>query len=158
MLGAELYRILKSDLFANRIFCGVYAVDKLPKRVCHHPAAYIINTDVSKGPGEHWVAVYFDGLGNAEFWDSYGFSSKRYPPISRFIKNNSFRQLHNSLVLQSPVSRSCGHFCLTFVLQKARGVTLRAIQSKFVPFNLTTNDTRARGLSRPLHNALSLSS
>jgi hypothetical protein len=39
--------------------------------VLHYPSAYVVNSDRSDGPGEHWIAVYFCKDGCAEFFDSY---------------------------------------------------------------------------------------
>jgi hypothetical protein len=32
----------------------------------------IVNTDPHNKPGSHWVAIYGDGDGHTEFFDSYG--------------------------------------------------------------------------------------
>ena len=41
-----------------------------------YPSSFVINLDPSYRPGSHWVAVYFDKNGVAEYFDSLA----GYPP------------------------------------------------------------------------------
>ena len=45
-------------------------MDQLEKPV--FSSAYVINSDPSSEPGEHWIAVYFHKRGRGEYFDSYG--------------------------------------------------------------------------------------
>ena len=64
----------------------VCAKDLLPDIKPIHTKAYIVNTDLSDDPGEHWVAVYFRDK-KVIYFDSYGMSpDKDY--ILPFIKRN----------------------------------------------------------------------
>ena len=48
-------------------------VDLLPKhRLRRTPRLFIVNTDESTGPGEHWVLVFFTGHNRGIYFDSYG--------------------------------------------------------------------------------------
>ena len=66
----QIERLLKKDLKSKTIFKKVCALDQLEKPT--FPSAYVINSDPSSKPGEHWVAVYFDKRGRGEYFDSYG--------------------------------------------------------------------------------------
>ena len=66
----QIERLLKKGLKSKTIFKKVCALDQLEKPT--FPSAYVINSDPSSEPGEHWVAVYFDKRGRGEYFDSYG--------------------------------------------------------------------------------------
>ena len=66
----QIERLLKKDLKSKTIFKKVCALDQLEKPT--FPSAYVINSDPSSKPEEHWVAVYFDKRGRGEYFDSYG--------------------------------------------------------------------------------------
>ena len=66
----QIERLLKKDLKSKTIFKKVCALDQLEKPT--FSSAYVINSDPSSKPGEHWVAVYFDKRGRGEYFDSYG--------------------------------------------------------------------------------------
>ena len=150
MNNKEITTLLKSDPRARRVFKGVFPRDRLPTTINNNnnnlPSAYIINTDRSSGPGEHWVCVWFDGHGRAEYFDSFGL-----PPtlvaIQNFISRNSYvRSNYNQRLCQSLVSSACGLYVLYYVLMKSRGASLFRIQQPFHPHNLRTNDTKVRTL------------
>ena len=78
----------------------VCAKDLLPEKKPLDMKAYIVNTDISTDPGEHWVAIYFR-RDQVIYFDSYG-----RPPdeqyVLPFIERNSTRWIHNTECLQSP--------------------------------------------------------
>ena len=49
----------------------VCAKDLLPEKKPLDMKAYIVNTDISTDPGEHWVAIYFR-RDQVIYFDSYG--------------------------------------------------------------------------------------
>ena len=72
-----------------RVKGEVCAKDLLPEKKPLDMKAYIVNTDISTDPGEHWVAIYV-GIDQVIFFDSYG-----RPPeeqyVLPFIQRNSTR-------------------------------------------------------------------
>ena len=85
--------------------------------------AYIVNTDLSDDPGEHWVAVYFRD-NRVIYFDSYGMSpDKDY--ILPFIKRNSSGWIQNTEMLQDPWSKTCGMWCIYIIHQLKRGHDLK---------------------------------
>ena len=57
-------------------FGGVLAQDELKLEYNKSPKFYVVNTDPSHLPGEHWVAFYTGG--RPEFFDSTGHSPRYY--------------------------------------------------------------------------------
>ena len=51
----QIERLLKKDLKSKTIFKKVCALDQLEKPT--FPSAYVINSDPSSEPGEHWVIL-----------------------------------------------------------------------------------------------------
>ena len=99
------------------------AKDLLPDRKPIHTKAYIVNTDLSDDPGEHWVAVYFRD-NRVIYFDSYGMSpDKDY--ILPFIKRNSSGWIQNTEMLQDPWSKTCGMWCIYIIHQLNRGYDLK---------------------------------
>ena len=85
---------------------------------------YIINTDTSDKPGEHWVAIYFRNNDEAIYFDSYGL-----PPLEdyilQFIQRNTRHWIYHKELLQSPWSRVCGMYCINILDQLGRGLDLK---------------------------------
>lgn len=85
----QLHRILTQDKTTRGTFDGVFAEDRLPSCI-RRPSSYVVNFDKANQPGSHWVAIYFDGCGNCEYFDSYGIEPKKNN-IRDFIKRNTTR-------------------------------------------------------------------
>ena len=135
----QIERLLKKGLKSKNIFKKVCALDQLEKST--FPSAYVINSDPSSEPGEHWVAVYFDKRGRGEYFDSYG--------LPRNMDAYSLSGwIYNRKTLQAYFSSFCGRYCVYFILFRCRGVPLHAIVSDFMS-NLTEND---RSISCFIHN------
>ena len=142
MNSKQLAAVLLRDLCSRRVFRGVYPRNKLPYFVnTRHPSAFVINTDVSSGPGEHWVAVWFDGRGKAEYFDSFGLPPL-YPDIESFILRHCRNYLYNQRMLQDLSSSMCGVYVLYFILMKSRGALMSRILSPFHPHKPQTNDRK----------------
>lgn len=119
---------------------GVFAVDKLPKKISSKKI-FIINTDPSFLPGKHWVAVFFPSNSLPEFFDSFGKPPSHYhQSIFNFlIEHNSRGFAYNSKCLQSAQSSHCGLYCLYFLHFRIRGYSFNAILERF-GLNLNHND------------------
>lgn len=115
----QLSKILERDNVTSGIFKGVFARDKLPFKIAY-PTCLIFNTDKSDGPGEHWLALYYNKSGNCYFYDPYGLPPDVYN-MKRYLHKTSKRWTWNSKQQQSLDSNLCGYFCVLFLLFKARG-------------------------------------
>ena len=100
----------------------VCAKDLLPEKKPLDMKAYIVNTDISTDPGEHWVAIYFR-RDQVIYFNSYG-----RPPeeqyVLPFLERNSSRWIHNKECLQSPWSKVCGMWCIYIIHQLNKGLDL----------------------------------
>ena len=146
MRGEELFYFLTTEPRTRRIFAGVFSRDKLPKhRLRKRPLLFVVNTDHSDGPGEHWVCIYLDPFSGAEYFDSFGI-----PPYHReiitFLCKNSKRYVYNSVVLQGPFSQTCGHYCVYYARKKSLGHTIRQILRDFRILRPHYNDHRVISL------------
>ena len=59
----------------------VVAKDTLPEVVSTYPSAFVCNTHYSDQPGEHWVAMYVDEIG--DYFDPYGQKPRHAEFIAR---------------------------------------------------------------------------
>ncbi|MCG8075025.1 MAG: hypothetical protein JAY75_02135 [Candidatus Thiodiazotropha taylori] len=114
---------LRKILYHMPVNGDVCAKDLLPEKKPLDVKAYIINTDNSDEPGEHWVALYFRG-NQAIFFDSYGMSPEE-DYILPFIKRNSRSWIQNTEPLQSPWSKNCGRWCIYIIHQLEKGLDLK---------------------------------
>lgn len=137
--------MLMSDLYARRVFKGVYPRNELPAYVTH-PSIFVINTDTSDKPGLHWVAVSFNSFGYGEYFDSFGMPPL-YEDILNFVQRHSFYPYrYNSRFLQDMMSSVCGLYVIYYVLLKSRGYSLSRILSKFSSRCQNVNDKKVAQL------------
>jgi hypothetical protein len=126
----EILNCLQQDPYARLSFEGVFPRDQLPKRKSL-PMSIVANTDTRKGPGQHWVAMYFPNYGDPIYFDSYGLP----PQNHEFADFIGFPQPYNTMQLQSPFSSTCGQHSIFFLAMTTRGYSLKQIQEAFDPKN-----------------------
>ena len=113
-------------------FYGVWPSDQLPllKRGFKLPAYFIVNTDPSDQPGEHWLALTLEKGGEATFFDSFGISpdSGFYPQsILKFLNKYSQNIKYHVGQLQDHSSKVCGHHCVYYLYHRARGLSFKQV-------------------------------
>lgn len=93
-------------------FLGVFPRDELPNVGGGGTCAFVINTDSSNLPGQHWIAVYLR-KGRAFVFDSFGES----PPLKlqNWLNNRGLEWTCNLRRVQSPESTLCGAYCIYFL-------------------------------------------
>jgi hypothetical protein len=97
-------------------FMGTFPRDLLPKtKITKRPCAFIINTDDSLNPGQHWVALFLRKNGTAEYFDSFGFSIMHNDILNFLNRNKINNVIFNSNQLQSVSMSTCGAYCVLFV-------------------------------------------
>ena len=136
----EIEGLLSRHPQASRLFAGVFPRDLLPRKIVPgSKCIFIINTDKSNRSGEHWVAVYFEGNGQAQYFDPLGL-----PPlvgdIENFIARNCEMFVYNNRHIQNFLSSSCGLYVVYFAQQKSLGVSFSKLLSVFHTTNLYRND------------------
>ena len=93
MNSLDIERILNANCLQFR---GVYSSDTLP--VGDIKGLIVCNTDPHDKPGEHWVAMYFDGE-RGEYFDSFG---RKPPKLFKDYMNKHCKQwIFNERQLQS---------------------------------------------------------
>ena len=109
----QIERKFKNDSCAKKIFKGIYPKDQLP--TVEYPGSYVVNTDPSTAPGEHWIAMFFNKQRSAEFFDSYGLHPIVYG-LTDFLDSHSSSWIYYSKTLQSLISEVCGHYTVYYIL------------------------------------------
>jgi hypothetical protein len=111
------------------------------------PLALIINTDILKNPGKHWVAVYAWKQRDkiiCDHYDSYGNNLKMYKielPITLANFNNKVHQQNNSNV--------CGLHALRFLYKRSRGASLIAY-NRLCSINPLVNDNAVKSFYKKI--------
>lgn len=127
MNSRDIERILATN---STMFRGVYSCDTLPETRVR--GLIVCNTDPQDKPGEHWIAMCFDG-DRGEYFDSFGRRPAKV--FEDYLNRHCKHWIFNDRQLQSACSRFCGHYCVYYCLLRSSGVDLRRIVSSF------TNDT-----------------
>lgn len=140
MNGEQIQTLLSLDHPTKNILHGFGTPDLPLNPPKHSPSLYVLNTDNSQGPGEHWCAVYFGGDGECcEFFDSFGFSPVLYKFDVELFKHSK-KVLFNNTQLQDLTSKTCGYYVVFFAMHRCRGLSMRAIINKFSKTDFHSND------------------
>ena len=126
----QINQIMKSYPNSKNVFLGTFALDEIPIKIMTYPACMIINNQSKNRPGEHWLAIYFDQLKRATFFDSYGFSPEYYK-LEYFLKRNSKSFIINKIIFQSYFSKYCGYYCVFFLIFMCKKYSLKKFQLLF---------------------------
>lgn len=140
MNGLEISHILSLDPYTSQYFKGFGMSDMLKLSFRNSPSAlYILNTDTSSGPGEHWCAVYFENS-KGEFFDPFGEPPESYN-FPNLIESRSFaKMIHNPIRVQSLTSTTCGQHCIFYSLNRCRGSSMKEILNMYDIRNTAKND------------------
>ena len=116
---------------------GVFPIDYLPRKLHRLPALFIINTNTSNLPGQHWKAVCISTQHTGEVFDSLAMpvSLRLQQWMNMFTKNWTF----TTVILQNPLSPTCGGYVLYFVMTRLKRKSLAACIRSFKA-NLMDND------------------
>src|ERR1700733_2901326 len=126
MNGQEIENAIRSNPMVKDIFVGVFAADQIPEK--QYPGAYVVNTDPSNQPGQHWVAFFCTESGELEAFDSFGNNPATYSKYIKEWMGTDYLVLSQS-VLQSDDSTLCGNYCLYFILLRCHGFTYEDVLS-----------------------------
>ena len=131
MTGIEIESLIRS--FANEeteaAFLGIFAMDCLPKSIPKLPALFVVNTQTSNLPGQHWKAVFIGRDKRGEVFDSLAM------PVGLLLQNwmNTYtiKWKQTKQMIQSPLSAFCGAFIAFFVLQRLRAKSMKTCLNIF---------------------------
>ena len=120
----------------------VCAADRLPKRIEHYPHGFIVNTDTFSQTGTHWCAIFIRDDKYGEFFDSYGKGPGYYNSyFSIFLRENTTSFAFNEKRIQSNQSNVCGLYCLFYLHQRFKGLSLIKVNQMFSATNFELNDS-----------------
>ena len=133
----QIEHLLNNHPETRTTFKGVYSRDTLPpKHEIIEDEFYIINYDNEGEPGSHWVSVHLSPNANNEYFDSYGWIPL-FDSFTNFM-HNCYE--HNKQQLQHPLSAVCGQYCIFYIWQRNRGLTLNEIVKLFKEGKYLIND------------------
>lgn len=136
----QLLKVGTRDKHISKTFLGVFAADRFPKQR-QLPCCYIINTDNSGKPGQHWIAIYensFTDLSQNIFFDSYGSVPSKLNALWKQFdsyerSSQDYQQRHSTV---------CGDYCLYVLKLFNMGKTLENVLSRFDRYDKEHNDER----------------
>lgn len=134
----ELSHFLRRDGYVNRAFQGIYPIDRLPSQV-YYPCAIVINTDTAEGAGKHWIALYIDSFQVGVFFNSFGVGPT-HQSVREFLVKHTVKWTYSNVQIQGVLSITCGLYCLYFLHQVARGVSVPWLLRPFDRLDLWRND------------------
>lgn len=135
MLETEISDKLKNIKF----FIGVFARDELPETSGVFPQSLVVNTDPRSQTGTHWVGIYIDENGKADYFDSYGL-----PPMCieflNYLESNAIKGFkYNRITLQCTTCVTCGEYVCAYLILRTAGIKHREFVQLFTT-NLENND------------------
>jgi hypothetical protein len=139
MNAAVLTHVLSTNSYTDTLFQGFFTPDTdLPKKF-KKPALFVLNTDESEGPGEHWCIVFLWNKNMCEFFDSYGMSPSLYKFDSILLKYAN-RLIFNEFRVQGS-QPTCGHHCLFYAINRCMGKSRENIlEQMYSASDLAKND------------------
>jgi hypothetical protein len=101
-------------------FLGVFSLNTLPdlRESGQHTMKYktlIANLDVESLPGSHWVGIFAKDS-KIEVFDSLGMDPP--PLLQAWAARNSTSWIYKKLVVQHPLSVTCGYYALIFCIAR----------------------------------------
>jgi hypothetical protein len=133
-------------------------VDVVKSRISSDLAtAFVVNTDASDRPGEHWIAILISSQGHVYWFDSYGFTPGFYGKMfNRFCNMFSNITWSNPHMLQSTVTDVCGEYVVMFIYLSHIGMTPEEIVSLFTINLPHENDRLAVDMIKSLSRKFNL--
>ena len=140
MNTSQLQCIFSCDPVFRHRTLGVFAADQLPRHLPTYPCAFIVNTDDSHKPGQHWLAFFVQN-NSLECFDSYGQFPGSYNSNFTFWIERHFKTMRiNNQRLQSDWTNVCGLYCIYFLHHRLLGESMDSIVFPFSTTDLKAND------------------
>lgn len=135
-----------------KYFLGCFPCDRLPTDV-NWPSCLIANTEPHYSTGEHWIAIFINKEGYADFFCSMG--SDPQSQFKKFLDTYSFSWNQNKKQVQNNNSISCGQYCIFFLFVRTYGISLPKFLTLFTS-NYEENDEIVTGFVNGKFNISSL--
>ena len=126
LTGIELESLIRTyaDDETEAAFLGIFALDTLPKSIQQLPVLFVVNTQTSNLPGQHWVAVYISSEKRGEVFDSL--TSPISLTLMRWMNTFTFKWKRSKRMIQNPLSAYCGAFVAYFVLTRIKAKSMES--------------------------------
>ena len=115
----EIYHVLKTHPNTRNVFKGVYARNRLPRRLSV-TSALVGNTDPNDRSETHWVALYIDANSRGDYYVPTGI-----PPFLRAYVNFMIKHCttwtYNTIRVQEEGSTVCEHHCIFYLIHRCAG-------------------------------------
>lgn len=129
---------LRSDPLTRRTYLGCFPINCIPDVSSKNAAAFVLNSDPSDMPGEHWVCINIcDSM--AVFFDSFALPPSIYSDTLHELVYDKPNVWVNQTRLQSGESNLCGQYCIYALRALAEGLSPNRLLHPFSD-NLTQND------------------
>ena len=128
---------VKRELKYEPGFIGCFPSDKIPP-IRKYPCTFVINTEKSGHPGDHWVAIYMTQT-ITFYFDSFGLpviEEDIYNYLRRYCKS----VIYNKKCIQDVTSDACGMFCIAFIKKVYSLNSFNLFVNNFNFDNLKEND------------------
>ena len=139
MYTNQIIKNLLKYPWSRRVFCGVKPLDKIPQRRVRRPCSFVVNTDKSDQPGEHWFGIFVPRRGQVEYFDSYG-RPPQHREVLTFLRLNGNKFKYNMKRIQSNESQNCGQFTLFFIYFRSKGYTMDQYMKLYSNIDYQYND------------------
>ena len=142
MLSTEIEDILVT----SRNFIGCFPLDGLPSLPRQKTASLIVNTDISMGSGDHWLALVL--LEDECFYfDSFGLPILEEALI-KYLEPYYSKVTYSDVCIQHVESNKCGEFCILFVKYVHSKSSYEKFLYRFDHLNIKKNDVIITSLLR----------
>ena len=124
-------------------YAGTFGSDQalraLKKGTLQEPWGMIFNIDPISKPGQHWIALYGD-RGQIDIMDSYGSEGLDAYPQPHVRQILDLVDVTPMRRIQSYDTYVCGHYCLTYLHVRTKGLSLTDFLKAFSNPNTREND------------------
>ena len=110
-------------------FRGVFMRDELKILKKDNNECMIINYDLSKNPGTHWVSL-FTRNGKSYYFDPFGLS-----PLPEVVMYCKRPRVYNTFEIQNPGEVICGHLCAYVLLKLTYGFEFYEVLDELYRYN-----------------------
>ena len=124
-------------------FYGTVPCDRLPSKPVRRPTGYVVNTDPSGEPRQHWLGVWAEG-NTCEVFDSFALDLETYgttQPLQAWLRHFKY-VTRNGQNVQSLHNQSCGGHALMYLVAKSQGESLSSFLKTWLRHDYMANDHR----------------
>ena len=129
---------IEDMLQTSRNFLGCFPIDELPSFPKRMPASLIVNTDISTGPGVHWLALALEE-DKCYYFDSFGLPILE-EPLLNYLKPHYHKVTYSDVCIQHKESNNCGGFCILFIKNVNSKSSYKKFLSNFHHLDIEEND------------------